>query len=187
VIGTKTRLSPADRLGPGDNAPPPGEPRTVAGRTLGRTLFSFRWLLAPFYLGLAISLLVLLIKFGQKTAQLVSKAMPASSSEVITLVLLPHRSSGLRAIVLAAFLLAAFAASDSSLAQRADSNTGLEGGHGALSDAILATPNRKTPVPQDNMFATAPHTTQTAPASRSKTKTIPTPPVMNRTFRGEHQ
>ena len=64
------------------------EPPMLTERTVGRTLFSFRWLLAPFYLGLAISLLVLLIKFSQKTAaQLVSNAMPASSSEVITVVL----------------------------------------------------------------------------------------------------
>jgi len=97
-----------------------------------------------------------------------------------------HRPSGLRAAALAAALLAAAAATPS-LAQRADSNIGLEGGHGGLSDAILATPNRKTPVPQDNRFATAPGATQTAPASQLKTKTIPTPTVRNRTFQGGQQ
>jgi uncharacterized protein (TIGR00645 family) len=64
-----------------------GAPRMLTERTVGRTLFSFRWLLAPFYLGLAVSLLVLLIKFAQKTAQLVSNALSGGSSEVITLVL----------------------------------------------------------------------------------------------------
>jgi len=88
---------------------------------------------------------------------------------------------------LAAALLAAAAATTPSLAQRADSNIGLEGGHGGLSDAVLATPNRKTPVPQDNMFATAPHATQTAPASRSKKKTIGTPPRIKQISPEVHQ
>ena len=78
----------------------------------------------------------------------------------------------------------AAAAATPSPAQRADSNIGLEGGHGGLSDAILATPNRRTPVPQDNVFATAPRATQTAPASQSKTKPIPTPTVRKRTLQG---
>ena len=82
---------------------------------------------------------------------------------------------------------AALAAGNPSLAQRADSNIGLEGGHGGLSDAILATPNRKTPVPQDNRFATAPGATQTAPASQLKKKTLPTPTVRKPTFKGGQQ
>ena len=40
-------------------------------------------------------------------------------------------------------------------------NTGLIGDEGLI-DAILATPNQKTPVPQDNLFATAPGLEQTA-------------------------
>jgi len=89
--------------------------------------------------------------------------------------------------VVAVVFSAMLAAGNSSVAQRADSNIGLEGGHGGLSDAILATPNRKTPVPQDNRFATAPGATQTAPASQSKAKTIPTPTVRKRTFQGKQQ
>ena len=99
----------------------------------------------------------------------------------------PPRLAGLRAATLAAALIAAAAAANPSFAQRADSNIGLEGGHGGLSDAILATPNRKTPVPQDNRFATAPGATQTAPASQLKTKTLPTPTVRKRTFQGGQQ
>ena len=59
----------------------------ITEQAIGRTLFGCRWLLAPFYLGLAISLFVLLIKFIQKTANPVSNALPSSSNEVITLVL----------------------------------------------------------------------------------------------------
>jgi hypothetical protein len=47
-------------------------------------------------------------------------------------------------------------------AQTANSNAGLQGGQDGLFDAILATPNQKTPVPQDNMFATAPGVEQAA-------------------------
>jgi hypothetical protein len=100
---------------------------------------------------------------------------------------LPHRLIGLRATLVAVVFSAALALGNPSLAQRADSDIGLEGGHGGLVDSVLATPNRKTPVPQDNIFATAPGATQTAPASHSKRKVIPTPPVVNRTYRGEHQ
>ena len=52
-----------------------------------RTLFGCRWLLAPFYLGLAVSLVVLLIKFVQKTEKLIGNAIFSHSSEVITSVL----------------------------------------------------------------------------------------------------
>ena len=64
-----------------------GEPRLLTEQTVGRALFSFRWLLAPFYIGLALSLFVLLVKFVQKTAHLVANVFSANSSEVITLVL----------------------------------------------------------------------------------------------------
>jgi uncharacterized protein (TIGR00645 family) len=62
-------------------------PHTVAERAVEHTIFGCRWLLAPFYVGLAISLLVLLIKFGQKTAALVGNAVPAASGDVIAMVL----------------------------------------------------------------------------------------------------
>jgi hypothetical protein len=93
----------------------------------------------------------------------------------------------LNAAVLAAVLIFVATGAAPAMAQRADSNIGLEGGHDGLVDAILATPNRKTPVPQDNMFATAPGATQAAPTSQSKRKVPPTPPVINRTSRGEHR
>ena len=46
--------------------------------------------------------------------------------------------------------------------QTANSNAGLLGGQDSLFDAILATPNQRTPVPQDNIFATAPGVQQAA-------------------------
>ena len=64
-----------------------GRQHNAAERAVERTIFGCRWLLAPFYVGLAVALLVLLIKFGQKTVELVVKALPAKSSEVIALVL----------------------------------------------------------------------------------------------------
>jgi uncharacterized protein (TIGR00645 family) len=60
------------------------EPHTAIERVVERTIFASRWLLAPFYVGLAVSLVVLLIKFGQKTITLLTYAFPASASEVIT-------------------------------------------------------------------------------------------------------
>lgn len=49
------------------------------------------------------------------------------------------------------------------IAQTANSNAGLEGGQDNLFDAILATPNQKTPVLPDNVFATAPGLEQAVP------------------------
>jgi Spy/CpxP family protein refolding chaperone len=52
------------------------------------------------------------------------------------------------------------------VAQTANSNAGLEGGQDSLFDAILATPNRKTPIPQDNASATAPGLEQATPTRK---------------------
>jgi uncharacterized protein (TIGR00645 family) len=70
-----------------DNSLPSSEPHTAAERLVERTIFASRWLLAPFYVGLGVSLVVLLIKFGQKTVKLLSDAFPSGSNEVITNVL----------------------------------------------------------------------------------------------------
>ena len=70
-----------------DNSLLSSEPHTATERLVERTIFASRWLLAPFYVGLAVSLVVLLIKFGQKTVKLLSDAFPSSSSAVITNVL----------------------------------------------------------------------------------------------------
>jgi hypothetical protein len=41
--------------------------------TLETLMFNSRWLLAPFYLGLVVSILILLIKFGQEFYHLVPR------------------------------------------------------------------------------------------------------------------
>ena len=66
---------------------PSDQPRLISDWAVGRTSFGCRWLLAPYYLGLSISLLVLLIKFVQRTDKLFFDALVSSSSEVVTLVL----------------------------------------------------------------------------------------------------
>jgi uncharacterized protein (TIGR00645 family) len=51
--------------------------------TLENWLFSSRWLLAPFYFGLAISLVVLLVKFCAELVHLAAHAFSSTESEVI--------------------------------------------------------------------------------------------------------
>jgi uncharacterized protein (TIGR00645 family) len=70
-----------------DNSPVSGKPHGRAERLVERTIFASRWLLAPFYLGLVVSLVVLLIKFGQKIVKLVTYSLFSSGNEVIPVVL----------------------------------------------------------------------------------------------------
>ena len=70
-----------------DDSPVTGEKHRLAERVVERTIFASRWLLVPFYLGLAVSLFVLLIKFVQKMAVLVFSTRFSSGSDVITAVL----------------------------------------------------------------------------------------------------
>jgi hypothetical protein len=100
---------------------------------------------------------------------------------------LPPQSGLSRPVAFTIVLLAAAIWAGSALAQTANSNAGLYGGQDGLFDAILATPNRKTPVPQDNTFATAPGAAQVAPTSHSKTREIVVPPARNRVSPGEHR
>jgi uncharacterized protein (TIGR00645 family) len=50
-------------------------------------MFNSRWLLAPFYVGLVVSILMLLVKFVQEFFHIVSHVFTASESEVILAVL----------------------------------------------------------------------------------------------------
>ena len=50
---------------------------------LERALFACRWLLVPFYIGLALSLVILLIKFGQEFAHVALRAFSGSEAEII--------------------------------------------------------------------------------------------------------
>ncbi len=66
--------------------PPMEPPKSVTAKLehLGeQVLFASRWLLAPFYLGLAISIVVLLIKFMAELVHLIAHAFTSTESEVI--------------------------------------------------------------------------------------------------------
>jgi hypothetical protein len=99
----------------------------------------------------------------------------------------PRRLIGLRTTLVAFAVSAALATGSPSHAQRADSNAGLAGGQDRLFDAILATPNRKTPGPQDETVAVPPDARQAVPPSHSKTKAIEVSPGRNRISPREHQ
>ena len=52
-----------------------------------RTLFASRWVMAPFYLGLAIGIVLLLVKFLQELFHAVSHVITMSESEIVLSVL----------------------------------------------------------------------------------------------------
>jgi uncharacterized protein (TIGR00645 family) len=54
---------------------------------LEKTIFGSRWLMAPFYLGLAFSLVLLLIKFLQELAHVTPSVLTMSESEVVLSIL----------------------------------------------------------------------------------------------------
>jgi uncharacterized protein (TIGR00645 family) len=56
---------------------------TITEALLEKVLFASRWILAPFYLGLALSLIVLLIKFVFELAHIAAHAFVSTESEVI--------------------------------------------------------------------------------------------------------
>ena len=61
---------------------------------LETALFASRWLLAPFYLGLAISIAILLIKFVQELFALALKALTATEADAILGVLEAYSRRG---------------------------------------------------------------------------------------------
>ncbi len=62
-------------------ATPP--PTPTVERLLENAIFASRWLLAPFYLGLALSIVVVLIKFMAEFFHLATHAFTATESDVI--------------------------------------------------------------------------------------------------------
>ena len=56
-------------------------------RYLERTIFNSRWILAPFYLGLVLGIILLFIKFIQKTFMMFTTVVNASVSDVIVNIL----------------------------------------------------------------------------------------------------
>jgi len=97
-----------------------------------------------------------------------------------------RRSTGLGAMLVAAVLIVALAAGNSSLARRADGNIGVEGSHSGFSDSILVTPNPRTSVPRDNIFAIAPGAARAAPMPQSKKDGGRNAAFMNRISPEEH-
>lgn len=61
----------------------PIKPTATIERYLENMIFASRWLLAPFYLGLALSIVVVLIKFIAEFIHLATNAFSASESDVI--------------------------------------------------------------------------------------------------------
>jgi uncharacterized protein (TIGR00645 family) len=61
--------------------------RTSIERALENALFASRWLLAPFYLGLAISLVLLLISFARKAWSLLQHVLTAGVDETTIAIL----------------------------------------------------------------------------------------------------
>lgn len=62
--------------------PPPRRPPAIE-HALERAIFASRWLLAPFYLGLAGGLAVLLVKFAQEAVALILHTAALSAAGVI--------------------------------------------------------------------------------------------------------
>ncbi|WP_201593953.1 TIGR00645 family protein [Psychrobacter vallis] len=56
-------------------------------RYLEKTIFNSRWILAPFYLGLVLGIILLFIKFVQKTFMMFTTVVNASVSDVIVNIL----------------------------------------------------------------------------------------------------
>ena len=54
---------------------------------LERTIFASRWLLAPFYLGLCLALVLLLVKFGQELLHVAPAVLTMSESAVVLSIL----------------------------------------------------------------------------------------------------
>jgi hypothetical protein len=72
-------------------------------------------------------------------------------------------SGGSQTVALVSALIVAAAQAKPASAQTANSNAGLQGGQDGMFDAILATPNYKTPVLPDSALATAPGLEQAVP------------------------
>src|SRR6516162_11620879 len=70
---------------------------------------------------------------------------------------------GSKTAVFGAALIVAAVQAGQAIAQTANSNAGLQGGQDGMFDAILATPNYRTPVLPDGALATAPGFEQAVP------------------------
>lgn len=62
--------------------PAPTERHSAVERAVEAVLFSSRWLLAPFYIGLALALVLLLITFAKRCIELFSSAFSATGDGI---------------------------------------------------------------------------------------------------------
>ncbi|MSO69176.1 MAG: TIGR00645 family protein [Alphaproteobacteria bacterium] len=70
------------------NTPSPDEDQhPLAERAIERVIFASRWLMAPFYLGLVVSLALLMIKFVQELIEVVPEVFHLKDTEIIMSVL----------------------------------------------------------------------------------------------------
>jgi uncharacterized protein (TIGR00645 family) len=60
-----------------------GRPSNAAEHILEQGIFQSRWLLAPVYIGLALSLILILIKFGQESWEMARHAISISADDTI--------------------------------------------------------------------------------------------------------
>ncbi len=63
--------------------PPPEGQHPLAERTIETVIFASRWLMAPFYLGLVVSLGMLMVKFVQELIELVPEVLHLKDTEII--------------------------------------------------------------------------------------------------------
>ena len=79
--------TPPKKLGPdGKPQPPPGALLRIE-LAIENVLFASRWLLAPFFFGLALSILILLFKFVMEVIHLVSVAFTTSGTQLVAEIL----------------------------------------------------------------------------------------------------
>lgn len=66
-----------------DEAPAPRPRVSPLVRTIELALFGSRWLLTPIYVGLVVALIILIVKFAQRAADLLENVLEASNTDVI--------------------------------------------------------------------------------------------------------
>ena len=79
--------SPSKNLDPDGKSQPSPRPLLRLELALENVLFASRWLLAPFFFGLALSILILLLKFVMEMIHLVSVAFTTSGTQLVAEVL----------------------------------------------------------------------------------------------------
>ena len=89
-----------------------------------------------------------------------------------------QRGGGSKTAAFGAALIVAAVQAGQAIAQTANSNAGLQGGQDGMFDAILATPNYRTPVLPDSALATAPGLEQAVPAPQFTLNFWPQPTII---------